>query len=60
MKPLDVSARKLVAKNITMTVKVKGIGLALWRLRLAIPIVWVASKVAGTKFAVDLEKAERR
>lgn len=49
------SMRKYMAENVTLHVRVKGLRFAAFRLRLAIPFVWLAAKVAGTGFSVDVE-----
>lgn len=50
------SAPKLMREHCTLHVRVTGIGLMKLRLRLAIPIVWFAAKIAGTGFSVDFDK----
>jgi hypothetical protein len=51
------SMRRLMAEHLTMSVqvRVRGLWLARVRLRCAIPLVWLAAKVAGTGFTVDVE-----
>jgi hypothetical protein len=49
--------RKWVAEHLTMTVRVKGWHVAKFRVRCAIALVWLASKIAGTKYALEIERA---
>lgn len=43
-----------MAENVTLSVRMKGLGWALFRMRLAVPFVWLAAKIAGTRFEVDI------
>ena len=49
--------RRHMAENVVLHVRVRGLRLAKLRLRLAIPFVWLAAKIAGTGFCVDGEDA---
>jgi hypothetical protein len=53
---IKMSARKFMAKNaeLVATVEMTGWWLVNMRLRAALVIAWVASKVAGTGFRADV------
>lgn len=49
------SARSLIREHVTLHVHVRGLRWARVRLRCAIPLIWLAAKVAGTGFSVTPE-----
>lgn len=53
---LKVSVPKIMADNLVVYVRATGVRRAMWRLKLAIPFVWLGCKIAGVGFSVDLEQ----
>jgi hypothetical protein len=53
---MTVSARKLMADNLQIDVHVSGLRMALLRLRLAMPLLWLAAKVAGVGLSIDINQ----
>lgn len=55
---VSVSIPKHMASHVVMKVRATGVGWMLFRIRCAIPLVWLASKVAGVGFECDLERSK--
>jgi hypothetical protein len=49
------SARRLLSEHVVLHVHVRGLRLARLRLRCAMPLIWLAAKIAGTGFEVNPE-----
>lgn len=45
-----------VMSEITLQVRLTGMGWRMFRLRCALPLIWLATKVAGVGLEVDLER----
>lgn len=48
--------RNLVAEHVVLHVRIKGVALATLRMRLALRLLWLASKIAGTGLVVTNEE----
>lgn len=44
-----------VVGRVTMNVRVTGVRRAVWRVRCAMPLVWLAAKVAGLSITIDVD-----
>lgn len=53
------SARTALAEEVVLRVRVTGLKLAALRLRCALPLIWLAAKVAGTGFHVQVDPPVR-
>lgn len=47
-----------VISEITMEVRLTGMGWAMFRMKCALPLIWLATKVAGVGFEVDIRKVD--
>jgi hypothetical protein len=56
---LNVSAGKFMSENVVMTVRMTGLKVAMLRLRLAVPLLWLAAKVAGVGLSLDFDQSKK-
>lgn len=56
---VDVPMGKIIAEHLTVTVRATSTRMALLRLRLAIPFLWLGSKIAGCGLDIDSVDVKR-
>ncbi len=52
---IDVPIGRLMAEQVTLNVRIKGVSMAKFRIRLAVPLLKLAAKVAGVGISVEAD-----
>lgn len=52
---VNLNAGELIAQHVTLNVRLRGLKFATYRIKCAMPFLWLAAWVAGVGIHIDLE-----